>query len=97
MRVHVDIGTWELVVLQGLLNTWVELGHEGVEVRHVLGVVNSGSRPGLVQVLHGVDPSGDLLWLLVGIVNRVNADGSRPDDILGLNVLKLKNRLIFAI
>lgn len=66
--VHVDFWTWEGDFSQGLLHLRTPLLHEGLNIRHLLGVVHSWRRPCLVEILHTFNPTRNLLGLLVSIL-----------------------------
>ena len=86
---HVNLRPWELELLEGGFHLGVPLLHQSVDVGHSLAVVDRGGRARLVQVTNAVDPTGHLLLLFVGVIDRVDVHWSRADDVLGLDVLQL--------
>ncbi len=50
-----------------------------------------------MQILHSTNPSCDLLWFLISMLNRVYIHGSGAHNILALNVLQLEHSLVLIV
>ena len=95
--VHIYVRSWELHFLKSLLHLRVHLRHELVEVRHLLGIVDRWRWPGLVQVLHTIDPPGYVLWSLVSILYWLYTHGCSPHNVFTLDVFEFQNCFVFTI
>ena len=50
-----------------------------------------------MQILNAANPAGNLPWLLISLIDRVDVDGSGARHIFALHVLELKHGLILVV
>ena len=50
-----------------------------------------------MQALHAADPAGSFTWLLVRLIDRINAHRGRARNILALHVLELQYSFVFVV
>lgn len=95
--VHIYIRPRELHFFQSLLHFGIHLGHQLVEVWHLLRVVYRWRRSSLVQILHAIDPPRYVFRSLIRILYRLYAHGCSAHNVFTLDVLQLQNCFVLAV
>lgn len=96
---HIYLRSWEWDFSERLLHIWIELLHECVDVWHLLRVVHSRCRSGLMQLLHTVDPSRDFLRLLISTFDGLDVHGWSRSlvHVSLLDILELDQFVVVAV
>lgn len=96
--VHIDVSPWETEFLECLLKLCRHLDHQLIiEIGHLLAIIYSWWRPGLMKICNAIDPSRYLFWFLVGRLYCVHCYWGSSHDILALDILELENCFILTV